>query len=641
MRRNAAGRPGLAGLAAILFLIGAAPADAFELFGIRLWGEPEDEIATIDIPDPLNITVTVAAPDDVRSTVEDASALWRGRDEPVPGKAGLLSRGRGDYRRILGALYEQGYFGAGVSILANGSEIAELNLASDIPDNSQVVISVEPGPQFSFGQTEIINAPPLVREENDVFEPPSSVGFETGSPAELGAIDAASSLTISQWRQLSRAKAQEVAREVVADHTTERLDVVVELDPGPVVRYGPVSNQGSERVDQEFITYMVGLPQGEEYDPDDVEDSRNRLSNMGVFDVIRIQEGMLSGPDNEMPILVTVSDRKRRGLGVGGTYSTIDGLGLSAYWLHRNLFGRAERLRFDASIEGLITSSSVEDYNYNLGATFTKPGVFTTDTDFITSLFARQLDYDTYRETSLTGQAGFRRTFTRNLEGELYAEISRARYEDDFGTREFLTFGLIGRGTYDRRDNEFNATRGYFLQAEVQPYYEAEFENTALRGTLEGRIYHGFGEARNFVLAGRAKVGSFVGASIEESPPDILFFAGGGGSVRGYAFQSIGVEGTDSDGDRIVTGGRSLLETSAEARYRFGDSNFGAVAFVDGGLVNAGSGFNDSGDIRLGAGLGARYFTAIGPIRADFAVPLDRRDGDDSFGFYIGIGQAF
>jgi translocation and assembly module TamA len=630
-----------AGLLATCLVQPVSPALAFELFGLHLWGEREEESGLIEIPDPLNYEVSIVAPDEVRSTIESASALWDQREQPVAGKAGLLSRSRGDYRRVLGALYTEGYFGAGVSIQANGAEVADLTLSADIPNNSRVIIAVEPGPLFRFGTADIENAPPLVIEDNEVFEPPSSVGFETGEDARLSAIDAASNLTITQWRQLSRAKAREVGREAIADHTRSALDATVTLDPGPVVRYGPVTNSGSARVDSAFITYMVDLPRGVEYDPDDVDDARNRLSNLGVFDSIRMEEAEVLGPNGEMPIHVTVEDRRRRGIGVGGTYSTIDGLGLSAYWLHRNLFGRAEQLRFDASIEGLITTSSWQDYDYNAGVTFTKPGVFTPDTSFIASLVADQSDYDTYRETSLTGQAGFSHAFTRNLTGELYGEISKARYEDDFGDRDFLTFGLIGRGTYDRRDNEFDATRGYYLQAEVQPFYEAEYGNVAARGTLEGRVYHGFGESKNFVLAGRAKVGSYVGASIEESPPDLLFFAGGGGSVRGYAYQSIGLERRDSDGDTIVTGGKSLAEASVETRYRFGTSNFGAVAFADAGLVNAGSDFTDTGDVRVGVGLGARYYTSFGPLRVDAAIPLDKDEDDDSFGIYIGIGQAF
>jgi translocation and assembly module TamA len=633
-------RYGVAGLLGLAVAQSAQPAVAFDLFGIHLWGEREDETGRIEIADPLPYTVEIASDGEAESIVEGASSLWSDRETPAAGKAGLLSKGRGDYRRILAALYNEGYFGAGVSIRVDGREVSELNLSSDIRDNARVEISVERGERFKFGRTQIVNAPPLTIDDNDAFEPPSSVGFERGEDARTAAISEASTLAVTQWRQLSRAKAREADREMIANHPRNALDVTVTLDPGPPVKYGPVTARGSKRVDLDFVEYMTDLPYGGDYDPDEIDAARSRLSLLGTFDSIRLRESDALGPDGLMPISVVVEDRKPRTIGFGGTYSTLDGLGLNAYWMHRNLFGRAERLRFDASIEGLLTAGSFDEYDYNLGGTFTKPGVLTPDTSFIGSLVASQLDYETYRQRSLTGQAGFTHQFTPNLSGELYGQISRARYEDDFGTRNFMTYGLIGRGSYDRRDDEFDATRGYYLAAELLPYYEAKYGNFAARGTVEARVFHGFGEEKDVVVAARGKVGSFVGSSVEESPPDMLFFAGGGGSVRGYEYRSIGVEGESDGGDDTVSGGKSLAEASLELRYRFA-GNFGAVGFVDAGLVNSSSNFTEDGDFLLGAGIGARYYTSFGPLRLDVAVPLDKREDDDAFGVYIGIGQAF
>jgi translocation and assembly module TamA len=629
-----------AGLLAASLLLPPTAASAFELFGIRLWGEAEDEAGRIEIPDPLPYTVTIRArgADNARSIVEDASALWADRDEPAAGKAGLLAKGRGDYRRILTGFYNEGYFGASISIRAGAAEMADLTLGADIPQNVPVTIEVESGPEFRFGRADILNAPPLLQTEEYDFKGPDSVGFATGEPARTAPIGAAAGLAVEQWRRLARAKARQTDQEIVADHERDRLDVAVTLDPGPVVRYGPVSTEGSRRVDHDFIVYMADLTPGELYDSETIEEAKDRIDLLGTFSAVRFEESDQLGPDGSMPIRIVVEDRKPRTFGVGGTYSTLDGLGLQGYWLHRNLFGRAERLRFDASVEGLTQSGGWKDYDYNLGVSFNKPGVFNPDTSFITSLIARQLDYETYRETSITGRVGFQRQFTDYFSAELHAQVAKARYEDVFGEREFLTFGLDGLATYDSRDNDLDATRGVYLAATAEPFYEAEYGNTAVQTTLEGRSYLGFGEERDFVLAGRAKVGSFFGASVEQSPPDLLFFAGGGGSVRGYEYQSIGVP-TLVDGEIEVAGGRSLGELSAEARYRFG--SFGIVGFADAGFVAADPDFGGDTETKVGVGLGARYFTGFGPLRVDFAVPLDKEPGADGWGLYIGIGQAF
>jgi translocation and assembly module TamA len=144
------------------------------------------------------------------------------------------------------------------------------------------------------------------------------------------------------------------------------------------------------------------------------------------------------------------------------------------------------------------------------------------------------------------------------------------------------------------------------------------------------------------VLAARARVGSYYGPDEEESPPDQLFFAGGSGSVRGYAYRSIGVEFTKPNGNTGVVGGRSLIDGSIEGRYR-ATPRFGGVGFLDAGYVSPDSrlgGFDDA-ELRLGAGVGLRYFTGLGPLRVDVATPINRRPEDSLAAFYVGIGQAF
>ena len=143
---------------------------------------------------------------------------------------------------------------------------------------------------------------------------------------------------------------------------------------------------------------------------------------------------------------------------------------------------------------------------------------------------------------------------------------------------------MLGGLTYDNRDNPADATEGYFLDGLVEPFYEFNYGNAAVRMTAEGRTYYSFDEDNRIVAAGRLKIGSIVGAPVDEIAPDKLFFAGGGGSVRGYAYQNIGIVAPDGD----VSGGRSLIEGSAELRVRVTDT-IGVVAFADAGYVGADS----------------------------------------------------
>ena len=131
--------------------------------------------------------------------------------------------------------------------------------------------------------------------------------------------------------------------------------------------------------------------------------------------------------------------------------------------------------------------------------------------------------------------------------------------------------------------------------------------------------------------------GSISGASLKDIPANILFFAGGGGSVRGYPYRTLGPLGPFD----LPIGGRSLLEASVEARIKVTDT-IGVVPFFDAGTAFAGSLPNFNERIFKAAGIGLRYYTGIGPIRVDLAFPLDRIKGNQPpVALYVSLGQAF
>src|SRR6185503_11283270 len=112
-------------------------------------------------------------------------------------------------------------------------------------------------------------------------------------------------------------------------------------------------------------------------------------------------------------------------------------------------------------------------------------------------------------------------------------------------------------------------------------------------------------------------------------PADRRFYSGGGGSIRGYGYQLV----SPLDGSGKPVGGRSVIETSLEARFRL-TRTIGLVPFIDAGSVSNSSIPGKDVSIRTAAGLGLRYYTSVGPLRADFAMPLNKRPGiDDGFQF--------
>lgn len=571
----------------------------------------------------------------LEGVVRNASVLVADQGEPASGAAGLLAMARGDYRRILAAFYNEGYYGPVISITVNGAEASKLQPDVRLTQPINVAISVNPGPLFRFNSLNIVNQAPPTDDPDDFVDPPSMRGFGSGEVARSSVILRAEQLLVEAWRQLGYPKAAIVSRDVVADHPTNTVDVTITVNPGRHAAFGEVTVTGTERMDPDFVRRQTGLRVGEEYDPDDLTLAQKRLDRLEVFRSARLQAADAIDMNGQLPFDLIVQELPGARFGVGANYSTVDGLGLEAFHLWRNLFGQAERLRLDARVASIAFPIDTAQFDYYFGGTFTKPGVFTPDTDLVAAISAERTIYPTYTETSANGRLGLTHVFSDQLSVEGGAVFERSRFDDVFGTRDFSTAGVYAGAVYDGRDSSVNPTEGFYIAGNIEPFYEFHYGNPAARLVLEGRTYFGFGENDDFVLAGRLKAGALVGPALSEIPPDKLFFAGGGGSVRGYAFKSIGVD----DGNGTVTGGRYVLEGSLEARAKVTE-DIGVVAFLDGGYVAADR-FPSFDELRLGAGIGARYFTGLGPLRLDLAFPLNKRETDPNYAIYVGIGQSF
>lgn len=636
MKRSLPNKTIAAVIATALF---AQPALGFELFGIQFFGGERTEDAEAVIADPRTYVLSfeTGADGTLDQALRAASALWNDREQPASGVPGLLAKARNDYARLTAALYNQGHYGGVISILVDGREASAIPPDAQLNDPAAIAVTVNPGRPFTFGTLSVTNRAPATLDPLDQVDMPEDAGFASGEIARAGVINRAEQLLVEAWRQQGYAKAAIASRQVVADHPSGTLDVQISVAPGAYATIGPVSVQGTENMDPEFVARQTGLVVGAEYDPDDIALARERLARLDVFRSLRLEAAEAIRADSSLPYTIFVQEQALRRFGIGATLSTLDGLGVEGFWLHRNLFGQAERLRLDARIAGIGYPVDTAEFDYAFGGTFTKPGILTPDTDLVAAITGERSVLPLYTETSASARVGLNHLFTDQISAAGGLAFKHSYFEDDltFGNRNFTTFGLYASATFDNRDSQLDPTRGFYVSGTIDPVYEFEFDNPIVRATLEGRTYLAFGPEANYVLAGRVRAGALAGPALAEIPPDMLFFAGGGGSVRGYGFRSIGVD----DGMGGVTGGRYLLEASLEARARFTEE-WGGVAFVDGGYVAADT-FPGLDELRLGAGIGLRYYTVLGPLRLDVAIPLNKRPGDPDYALYVGIGQAF
>ncbi|MEF2073869.1 autotransporter assembly complex protein TamA [Consotaella aegiceratis] len=633
-------------LAALILSGVPQPANAFELFGMKFFEKDEAE----EVLEPVDYTVTLTVqPDEegLRDTLEDASSLVADEDDPVSGSLGLLSKARNDRKRLVAALYENARYDGVVHILIDGQDIDDLapDATFDTSRPVPVGIFIDPGQKYVLGAVDIT--------ANGVPIDPEPYELEPGMDASSVRVLDAEAHVLEDLRNEGRPFVAIVERDVIADAATGRLDYQIAISPGERVPFGTTYVKGNKAVDPGFIAYMADIEPGETFSPEVIDAARQRLLKLGVFSSVTVKEGQATDADGTLPVQIEVGERKFRYFGVGATYSSTEGAGIEGYWGHRNLFGRAESLRLDASVSRIGATDRNDETNFDPGeidyqasAVFRKPGVLGPDSVYVGSiegLIEHPLAYDR-SSIAVTSGVEYDLTPTQkvavSIKGE-YEEIT-----DYLGTQDYLIASLPMTYTFDNRDAPLNPTEGFYAKLMAEPSFDFEGSVPYVETRADVASYLSLNETDRFIVAGRLGYGMIFGADLEDVPNDRRFYAGGGGSVRGYGFQSISpyypeeaAPGFNEEFEDTPTGGLSLFEASAELRIGITD-HLQIVPFVDAGAVGDDL-VPDFSEMKIGVGVGARYLTSFGPIRIDVGMPLDQGPHDDSFAIYAGIGQAF
>jgi translocation and assembly module TamA len=612
-----------------------SPVSAFEFLGMHFF-ESEKPVPSPDAQ-PYTVEVSVATKDSsVKDAVEAASLLYSDRDEtPPPSTPAFLSRARAEYGRILAALYGAGYYGGSISIAVAGRPLESIQPDATLPHPAPVRIVVDPGPVFTFGTIVMKGRAPPPAPDDRLKVTPKTLGLLPGAVAKADAVIGGERMMIDEWRQQGHPKAEALPRDVVANHKSDRLDVALAVKPGPPAVYGPTSVTGTVDMDPDFVAWEAGLTPGAPYDPDDLERALKRLRRLQVFNTTRIVEADRVTPEGTLPMRIEVAERPLHVFGGGASYSTVDGAGLEGYWEHRNLFGQAERLRLDGQVAG-IDSVDPRDFTYLAGITFVKPGILTPTTDLIAKLIASREVYDPYTQNTFRGRIGLAHEFFEGLTGTISANGEYDQVDDAFNRRDLVLASIPADLAYDGTDDKLEPTRGFRAKISAEPFHEFRFDNSGIVTRIDGSTYLSLDEDARFVVAGRVALGSIAGAPADELPDDRLFFAGGGGSVRGYAYRSIGPHLPTGP----IVGGLSLAEASLELRVRV-TNTIGIVPFIDAGSAFASVLPDFSQELKVGAGVGLRYYTGIGAIRVDVATPVNPDPGDSRFALYLGLGESF
>ncbi|MES0864040.1 BamA/TamA family outer membrane protein [Ruegeria sp. SCPT10] len=577
------------------------------------------------IAEALETTLTApGAPKEVVERLKETSSITTAEERGLGTPLEILSAALSDYRTLVQILYDEGYFSPVVSIKLDGQEAAEMSSLTVPTQIKRAVITIEPGPTFTFGTA-------IVQPQAPDTELPE--GFATGKLATTGAIQQAASAGVRAWKDAGHAKADVADQRVIARHAQAQLDAEIDLDPGRRLTFGKMFIKGDTNVRHRSIEKIAGFPTGQVYSPAQVQKVGTRLRRTGTFSTVSLQERETPNPDGTLDFDATFEDLPKRRLTLGFELASRDGIDLSATWTHRNVFRRAERLRFEATLRNIGGS---EDLDGRIGLRLDQPDRLGPDDNTFWSALLERRNTDNYNVSVASLAYGARRTFSDQLYAEASAGFQWSDADDAYGDgRKFRYFILPFRSEWDQRDSKVSATKGYYLDVQAMPFIGLSGTDTGLRLFFDSRAYTSLGTGGRLVLAGRIQLGSVIGPPADGVTPDFLFFSGGAGTVRGQPYESLGIPvGTG------VAGGKSFLGFSGEVRGKITDT-ISLVGFYDYGIVDTSSFVGSGAEDHAGAGLGVRYdLGGFGPLRVDLAVPV-QGDTGDGLQFYIGIGQAF
>lgn len=572
----------------------------------------------------------------LRASSQLESLRQQGPVEPLA----LVLRAQQDVARLETVLQSYGYYQSRVAITIEGRSLDDPALADALPSEGKaaVVVTAELGPLYRIGEVKLEgNVPEAMRER---------LGVASGAPAVAADILAGRDRLLSALLEEGHALAR-VEQPVAYENPAQRvLDLAFEADAGPRVDLGEIRITGLRDVDEAFVRNRLLVHPGDRFSPGSIERARQDLLSVGVFSGVTARADERLDASGRLALTFDVQERPRRVLGLSAAYSTDLGGSVGASWSHRNLFGRAEQLNLSASVINL-GGSAATGVGYNLSGQFIKPDLRRRDQSLELKLGALKQSLDAYDQTAILGGVALNRKLTPTWTGSVGLSPIQERITQQGVTRDFTLLGIPVGLRYDstgRANPLEDPTRGIIGNAVVTPTFSfagGDASNAfftlmqASAATYLDLARLNLAPLARSVIAIRAMAGTALGAAQFDLPPDQRFYGGGSATVRGFRYQSIGPRFNDGK----PSGGTSIDAASIEFRQRlFGD--FGAVAFVDAGHVSA-SGGPFQGKLHVGVGVGVRYYTAIGPLRVDLAVPTTDVPDNDRYQLYIGLGQAF
>jgi translocation and assembly module TamA len=610
-------------------------------------------------PQTYQVDLVRVGNDDIDQTLKATSDLVALRSSAPVSPFGLIARARSDTDRLKTALESFGYYESHVIININAVPLTDPSLGDTLTalpkgSTARVAVSFTLGTLFHLRRIDIDGEVPASINAREVL------GLNTGQPAVAAVVLAGGSHLLSALQEQGYAFAQVDPPVAYEAADAPVLDLNFHVVAGRKVNIGDIHIEGLQRIHESLVRRRLLLHTGDIYKPSAIEAARRDLLGLSVFGQVSVQTGTQPDESGGVPITFKIRERLRHAISLAAAFSSDLGGSGGATWTDRNVFGNAEQLSLSANVINLGGSDTTGS-GYDTSVKYLLPEFLHRDQSlqFVVSAIKQQLQ--AYDQTAKTASATLSRKLSSvwtvsaglSTTDEQITQITSVKPDPDapgqvIGVPQTFDYTLVALPLALTYDSTNLATplddprHGFRGSLKLTPTLAIGHPNsTFLITQLSAATYFDLSNLLPLapgrsVIAARGLAGFAEGAGQFSLPPDQRFYAGGTSTIRGYGYQLVGPKFMQTN---IPIGGTAITAAGLEFRQRL-YASWGIVAFVDAGQVSA-SLKPLPDDTRIGAGAGARFYTPIGPIRFDIAVPVARRAGDDSFEIYIGLGQAF
>ena len=443
----------------------------------------------------------------------------------------------------------------------------------------------------------------------------------------------------------------EIDLQQMYDPKTDGMSLTYLIKPDKEISVGKIFVAGNTKTKDKVIRREIRVYPGEKYDGKQLRRSKERIYNLGFFEDVYFETVPTSDPEVK-DLNVTVKETKTGEFSFGGGYSSVDAF-LGFVQIKQKNFDISSFPGFTGSGQDLTLRAELGSARTNYFLSWTDPWIFDYPLLFGFDLYREEhnrfgLSGYGYDESRTGGSLRLGKELTEYLATDLVynlEEVKISNLQDNAGPalRDELGKNVISRLTwgtsYDRRDNKYAPSKGYFAGLSLQNAGgPLGGDKDFLKGWLNGSYYYSLMEKVVLEVRGSLGLADAYGDS-EELPIYERFYAGGATTIRGYEQRAVGPRDPASS-DAI--GGEAMVLGGLELTFPVFKNIIKGALFYDLGNVWATAGDMFDDDLKHGMGAGVRVKTPIGPLKLDYGYPLtDNYDDKKEGHFYFSVSYGF